>query len=404
MKTKMLRALLVLLLLVPFASFPVPAQAAVIGGQLYGTGGDITVEILPADAGFTSALYLYSPVFRLIGTNREVGKVVTLTGIAAGEELVFGIQVHDTGDIFKMGPGSRNIDGRAHAAVTQIAERAFDVGFEDMAFTGDWDYNDNMFRFTGALAPVPPPVDNVPPVTVHGPLPAANGYGWLNQPVTISFTATDTAQPGAAVSGVERIYPTLDGAAQGCPPGDSCTLSVAASGMHDVSYYARDNAGNTGAEQQLSLQIDLDAPIIMGAPNRVANANGWINDGAIVNFVCSDLLSGIADCTAPLTLGEGADQNVTGTAADMAGNTASATVNGINIDMTAPVVAYSGNAGSYAVDQMIAITCAASDALSGLESSDCADISGPAYDFALGSHSYTASATDLAGNTTQATV
>ena len=73
---------------------------------------------------------------------------------------------------------------------------------------------------------------------------------------------------------------------------------------------------------------------------------------------------------------------------------------GLEYDTTPPVVTYTGNAGSYTVDQTIAIHCAASDPSpgSGIASTTCADVNGPAYSFSLGSHTYTASAVDVAGN------
>ncbi|MCO5176697.1 MAG: glycine-rich protein [Thermomicrobiales bacterium] len=70
----------------------------------------------------------------------------------------------------------------------------------------------------------------------------------------------------------------------------------------------------------------------------------------------------------------------------------------INIDLTDPTVNYSGNAGTYRVDQQIDITCTATDSLSGISNTTCQNISGPAWSFGLGTHSYTATATDLAGN------
>jgi Peptidase family M1 domain len=69
-------------------------------------------------------------------------------------------------------------------------------------------------------------------------------------------------------------------------------------------------------------------------------------------------------------------------------------------DSLAPVVSYSGNAGSYTVDQTVSIHCGASDPSpgSGLASDNCADVSAPAYTFSLGSHTLSASAEDVAGN------
>jgi hypothetical protein len=80
-------------------------------------------------------------------------------------------------------------------------------------------------------------------------------------------------------------------------------------------------------------------------------------------------LSGIDTCPASRTLGEGADQSVSGAATDAAGNTASDGVTGINIDKTAPsldgaaTTASNGN-GWYADDVTVDWIC--SDRLSGL--------------------------------------
>jgi len=90
---------------------------------------------------------------------------------------------------------------------------------------------------------------------------------------------------------------------------------------------------------------------------------------------------------------------VTYFATDAAGNAETPNTVTVRIDETPPAVAYSGNAGSYTVDQDVAIGCAASDALSGTETSTCAGATGPAYAFGLGTHRLTATATDVAGNT-----
>lgn len=81
----------------------------------------------------------------------------------------------------------------------------------------------------------------------------------------------------------------------------------------------------------------------------------------------------------------------------------SANVARFQIDKTPPVVQFSGNLGTYTVDQTVVITCSASDALSGLASNTCQNINKPAYDNPLGDNVITATATDIAGNFTQAT-
>jgi hypothetical protein len=92
---------------------------------------------------------------------------VTLPARPRGEELVFAIAVVGQPlSTFKMGPGTRNPDGLAHAVVRQTGERRYDVGFEDLLNGGDRDYDDNTFRFSGGLAPNRSPVASDRALTV----------------------------------------------------------------------------------------------------------------------------------------------------------------------------------------------------------------------------------------------
>jgi hypothetical protein len=97
-----------------------------------------------------------------------------------------------------------------------------------------------------------------------------------------------------------------------------------------------------------------------------------------------------------------ASQSYACTATNGAGLSASETVT-VSRDATDPSIAYTGNAGTYTVDKMVAISCSASDAMSGLQSNSCAPIAGAAYGFAIGANTFTASATDRAGNAATAT-
>jgi hypothetical protein len=118
-----------------------------------------------------------------------------------------------------------------------------------------------------------------------------------------------------------------------------------------------------------------------------------------VSFSCSDTLSSVqGSCLAAYTFPEGANESHTASVSDIAGNSASAGKSVINVDLTAPTVTYTGNAGSYTVDQQVEIICAARDATSGVALNTCQTISGPAYSLGLGKHSYSATATDNAGN------
>src|SRR4029077_20261638 len=94
----------------------------------------------------------------------------------------------------------------------------------------------------------------------------------------------------------------------------------------------------------LSMQIatatatDTTPPTITASISPVPNEQGWNNTNVTVTFTCADSGSGIATCPAPVTVTtEGANQTVSGTAVDKAGNTAIATVS-LKIDKTPPVV------------------------------------------------------------------
>jgi hypothetical protein len=152
--------------LVLVAVFARSASAApVVGAQLFYTGGDVTVTSLPATSGFVSELGIYDSTFNLlmaIMLDEPPGVVVTFNpatdfGIAVGSELIFGINVFNTGDQFFIGPGSRNPDNLPHVAVDTIGATTFIVGFEDLFNGGDLDYDDNIFQFEGGLQAVPEP-------------------------------------------------------------------------------------------------------------------------------------------------------------------------------------------------------------------------------------------------------
>ena len=147
-----------------------PAEAqAVSGGKLFATGGTVDVVVQQGGVtGYTSRLFLLRPdgTRDNIALNTDVGKRVTLGPFAAGRELVFGIALLNDGPTFYMGPASRNPDDIAHAVVTETGLRTFLVGFEDMFGGGDRDYDDNIFQFTGNLAPNrPPPADGQTPTS-----------------------------------------------------------------------------------------------------------------------------------------------------------------------------------------------------------------------------------------------
>src|SRR5205823_9139145 len=70
--------------------------------------------------------------------------------------------------------------------------------------------------------------------------------------------------------------------------------------------------------------VDNDLPTITAAASPAPNSAGWNNGNVVVTFTWSDKTSGVASCTAPVTVStDGANQVIKGTATDLAGNTTS---------------------------------------------------------------------------------
>ncbi|HET8660361.1 MAG TPA: hypothetical protein VFM55_15345 [Micromonosporaceae bacterium] len=178
---------------------------------------------------------------------------------------------------------------------------------------------------------------------------AANSNGWNNGDVAVTFTCLD-AQSGIA----------------------SCTAPVTVTGEgagQSVSGTAVNNAGSAATTTVADINIDKTPPTITATIVGEPNAAGWYRTPPVIHFSCADALSGVDTCPADLPVTtEGAGQSVTGTVADRAGNTAEATVTGLNVDLTAPVVTVAGalDGGTYPLDQLPAITCATADATSGV--------------------------------------
>ena len=76
----------------------------------------MTATFQGGDAGFSSTLFLQNSdknLFKNIGTS--TGTTLNLGTFDAGTELIFGLSVQETSEVFFTGVGSRNADGLAHA-------------------------------------------------------------------------------------------------------------------------------------------------------------------------------------------------------------------------------------------------------------------------------------------------
>ncbi len=240
-------------------------------------------------------------------------------------------------------------------------------------------------------------IDKTAPTITDTHDPAANDAGWNNTDVKVSFACDDQGGSGLKSCGPDQTV-TSEGKDQ------------------SVTGTAADNAGNT-ATDTTSVSIDKTNPTISGAATTKPNANGWYNSDVMVHYTCADPApaqgvtpSGVASCAQDdVVKSDGADQSVSGSVTDAAGNTASTTVGGINLDEAAPTISGAittdpsgtgadGMTKWYNTDVKVHWTC--DDNLSGVVSCP-ADSTVRSED---SNASASASVSDKAGNSATATV
>ena len=228
--------------------------------------------------------------------------------------------------------------------------------------------------------------DNIAPTVTHTLAPMPSATGWNVNDVTVHFDAKDDDSG----SGVDAATVTPD------------VLVRAETAGRQVGGSAKDMAGNLGTDS-VTVKLDRTAPTITAAVvDGTKGAAGWYTGPVTVAFTCSDALAGVAVCPAPVTLTDnGAGQSVSGTATDNAGNKATATLGGIDIDRQKPDVAVTGlkDGGVYTLGAVPTGSCTATDAVSGAGSCTVAVSGGLAN--GVGTFVYVAKASDKAGNEAQ---
>jgi hypothetical protein len=233
---------------------------------------------------------------------------------------------------------------------------------------------------------------------VSAPLLDANVVGaqgandWYTGTVNVTWNKSDPT------SGIQPFHSHDEGAV------DPCLDRTVTSNTAGVTFACTvENGAGLKTTKSVFIKRDASAPTVSGALVGTLGNNGWYVSDVAVNWTTADDVSGATPCASSFLTSDNAGASFSCSTTNGAGMTASGSVGPIKRDATKPAIGFSGNAGSYTVDQTVAITCAASDNLSGLAgTTGCATITGAAYSFAIGNNGYTATATDKAGNSSSA--
>src|SRR6185503_9478883 len=209
----------------------------------------------------------------------------------------------------------------------------------------------------------------------------AGNNGWYRSNVTVHTSGTEAVSGPVTCTGDQFQTAETSGTAFN----GSCT----------------NNAGLTGNASALTIKLDKTNPSISFTGRTAPNANGWNNSNVTANWTCSDALSGpVSDIVNQTLTSEGANQSVTGTCSDAAGNTASDTQGGINIDKTAPTLSLPSDISQEATSSSgatVTYTATVTDNLDPNVTVSCAPASGS--NFPIGSTKVDCSSTDQADNT-----
>lgn len=170
------------------------------------------------------------------------------------------------------------------------------------------------------------PDDAAAPTTSAVASPEPNEAGWQREDVTVTLDATDEGGSNVrwitySANGAQEITSTV-------VQGDSARFDITAEGETTITYFARDNAGNTEESQTLTVRLDKTTP----EATIVSPADGAeyrLDETIAADYACSDSGSGVHSCVGPVPDGSDMDtasvghKTFTVEVTDRAGNVAS---------------------------------------------------------------------------------
>jgi hypothetical protein len=256
------------------------------------------------------------------GCNADATNPVTVNVSSSQSWLT----INTPGNVSLTGCGSGNTVtiGYSVASNAPVGGVAVVAGTASGGKSGNNGFNNNPGDFNVTVVAPPPPSDSTPPSITPNVSGTLGNNGWYVSDVTVSWTVSDPESTVSSTSGCGSSSVTSDTAGQ--------TFTCSAT-----------SAGGTNS-QSVTIKRDATAPSISGSAAPAPNGAGWNNSDVSITFVCSDALSGLASCGPNQSLsGDGSNQSASGTAVDNAGNSASATVSGIDLDKTAPTISGSAS-------------------------------------------------------------
>ena len=285
-------------------------------------GGSTTVSLSQTSNSTNGTFDLASATFT-VNVTPNTPPQLSITGVTGGASYEVGSVPAGTCEATDAEDGNSSFAATLSAVTGPLA--AYGLGEQ----TASCSYTD-AGALTASASVTYGIVDTTAPVSTFVDRTPANGNGWNNGDVTVTWTCSDSG------SGVVAA---------------TVSQTVSAEGEdQSATGTCEDYAGNTASDTQSGINIDLTAPVASASASPAAAANGWNDTDVTVSFSGTDSLSGIASCSADVVLSnEGAGQSASGTCTDKAGNvSAAATASGINIDKTPASLASSpSDGGSY---------------------------------------------------------
>lgn len=115
--------------------------------------------------------------------------------------------------------------------------------------------------------------------------------GWYTSNIGIYLTAIDSG------SGVRSIHIKIDETPETVISGTSAFVNLTKEGIHTVTYYAEDNAGNIEYSHTLTTKIDKTPPLTTATLSGKLGSGGCYSSDVNTTLIASDAVSGVSSTT-----------------------------------------------------------------------------------------------------------